>query len=243
MCRFHCFHNSAQVGNISVSPPHTITRTPFCVWVCTEMIRHCYPTAAAHRLPLSILPPVVCHHFHPIITPPPPGSLLWLLSKWDHRRSVNTQVCDRSHSLCSVVCLFVCPLSRAFMCLSCVHTRALLPHVEITFKRRGFSSQKIYVAHVFFFSVRFQGRVHVFSTRKKKNKAVLNPSPFMFTSVCELLWGWGLPGLLIRRGNSRLIRNPEPCMKPPLMSSRNEGWRQARRSSHCISYLCNKSSR
>lgn len=59
--------------------------------------------------PPSTLPPVVCHHFHPIITSPPPppaaaGSLPCLLSKWDHRRSVGTQVGQNPHLMCSVTC-------------------------------------------------------------------------------------------------------------------------------------------
>lgn len=153
------FNNSAQAGNISASPPHDIMRTPFCVWVCTEMIRHCYPTAAVHRLPFSIHPPVVCHHFHPIITPPPPGSLLWLLSKWDHRRSVNTQVCDHSHILCSVaVCVSAQP---------CFHVSFMCPHPSITstcwksVQKRGlFITENICCTW-------FWARVHVFSTKKK----------------------------------------------------------------------------
>lgn len=104
------------VCNMSVSPTYSITRAPLCVQGCMDKIIHCYPSPVVHCLLFSIPPPVVYHHFHPILTPTPPGSLLWLLSKWDQFRSVNTQVWDYSHLLlCAVrVCVSV------YVCL-CVH--------------------------------------------------------------------------------------------------------------------------
>lgn len=87
------------VCNMSVSPTPSVTLARLCVCIqgCTDKIIHCYPTSVFHCFLFSILPPVVYHHFHSIITPTPPGSLPWLLSKWDQSRSVSTQVWEYSH--------------------------------------------------------------------------------------------------------------------------------------------------
>lgn len=53
---------------MSVSPIWSIAWTPLCVQGCMDTIIHCYPTPVVHCLLFSILPPVVYHHFHPIIT-------------------------------------------------------------------------------------------------------------------------------------------------------------------------------
>ena len=151
-------HNSALCVTCQ-SPTYRITWAPLCVHGSMDEIIHCYPAPVIPCLLSSILPPVVYHHFHPIITPTPPGSLLWLLCKWDQSRSVDSQVWDHSHLLLCAVCVCVSVYCVHCTC-PCVNWTVYFCSFSVKLtggKKRGWLLR--YRNMLFVFSVRYEGQL------------------------------------------------------------------------------------